>query len=93
MSRVPGEPYGIGTRSRNSSDRRHRTASIGRGVLGVLELGAPEAEASGVAHFGVRLGYRDFLAILMAEEVVPRARTRIQRRVRRAHFPSILTSR
>src|SRR5262245_61748910 len=33
------------------------------------------------------LGYRDFLAMLMAEEVAHRAQTRIQHRVRRAHFP------
>jgi DNA replication protein DnaC len=37
------------------------------------------------------LGYRDFLALLMAEEVAHRAQTRIQRCVRRAHFPFLKT--
>ena len=37
------------------------------------------------------LGYRDFLAVLMAEEVAHRAQTRIQRCVRRAHFPFLKT--
>ena len=37
------------------------------------------------------LGYREFLAILMAEEVAHRAQTRIQRCVRRAHFPFLKT--
>jgi len=32
MSRVLGGTYGIGTRSRNASNRIHRTASIGRGA-------------------------------------------------------------
>ncbi len=36
---------------------------------------------------GEGLGYRDFLAVLMAEEVAHRTQTRIQRCVRRAHFP------
>ena len=38
-----------------------------------------------------RLSYRDFLALLMAEEVAHRAQTRIQRCVRRAHFPFLKT--
>ncbi len=33
------------------------------------------------------LSYRDFLAMLMAEEVAHRAQTRIERSTRRAHFP------
>ena len=33
------------------------------------------------------LSYRDFLAVLMAEEVAHRAQTRIERSVRKAHFP------
>jgi DNA replication protein DnaC len=37
------------------------------------------------------LGYRDFLALLMAEEVAHRAQTRIQRCVRRARFPFLKT--
>src|SRR2546422_799647 len=37
------------------------------------------------------LGYRDFLALLIAEEVAHRAQTRIQRCVRRAHFPFLKT--
>src|SRR5919204_137883 len=37
------------------------------------------------------LAYRDFLALLMAEEVAHRAQTRIQRCVRRAHFPFLKT--
>jgi DNA replication protein DnaC len=37
------------------------------------------------------LSNRDFLAVLMAEEVAHRAQTRIQRRVRRAHFPFLKT--
>jgi DNA replication protein DnaC len=37
------------------------------------------------------LSYRDFLAILMAEEVAHRAQTRIQRCVRRARFPFLKT--
>lgn len=37
------------------------------------------------------LAYRDFLALLMAEEVAHRAQTRIQRSVRRAHFPFLKT--
>ena len=44
----------------------------------------PRAEAEG-------LSYRDFLATLMAEEVAHRAQTRIQRSVRRAHFPFLKT--
>ena len=45
---------------------------------------AQRAEAEG-------LSYRDFLALLMAEEVAHRAQTRIQRGVRRAHFPFLKT--
>jgi DNA replication protein DnaC len=45
---------------------------------------AQRAEQEGV-------GYRDFLALLMAEEVAHRAQTRIQRCVRRAHFPFLKT--
>jgi DNA replication protein DnaC len=37
------------------------------------------------------LSYRDFLTVLMAEEVAHRAQTRIQRGVRRAHFPFLKT--
>lgn len=37
------------------------------------------------------LSYRDFLALLIAEEVAHRAQTRIQRCVRRAHFPFLKT--
>jgi DNA replication protein DnaC len=37
------------------------------------------------------LSYRDFLAILMAEEVAHRTQTRIQRCVRRARFPFLKT--
>jgi DNA replication protein DnaC len=37
------------------------------------------------------VGYRDYLALLMAEEVAHRAQTRIQRCVRRAHFPFLKT--
>ena len=37
------------------------------------------------------MAYRDYLAILMAEEVAHRAQTRIQRCVRRAHFPFLKT--
>jgi DNA replication protein DnaC len=37
------------------------------------------------------LSYRDFLGVLMAEEVAHRAQTRIQRCVRRAHFPFLKT--
>src|SRR5205823_8969865 len=45
---------------------------------------AERAEAEGMA-------YREFLALLMAEEVAHRAQTRIQRCVRRAHFPFLKT--
>src|SRR3989442_1820364 len=37
------------------------------------------------------LGYRDFLALLIAEEVAHRTQTRIQRCVRRARFPFLKT--
>jgi len=37
------------------------------------------------------MAYRDYLAVLMAEEVAHRAQTRIQRGVRRAHFPFLKT--
>src|SRR5436309_13882967 len=37
------------------------------------------------------LSYGDFLALLIAEEVAHRAQTRIQRCVRRAHFPFLKT--
>jgi len=37
------------------------------------------------------LSYRDYLALLMAEEVAHRAQTRIQRCVRRARFPFLKT--
>jgi len=37
------------------------------------------------------MAYRDYLAILMAEEVAHRAQTRIQRCVRRARFPFLKT--
>lgn len=37
------------------------------------------------------LSYRDCLAFLIAEEVAHRAQTRIQRGVRRAHFPFLTT--
>ena len=33
------------------------------------------------------LGYRDYLAILLAEEIAHRAQTRVQRSVRKAKFP------
>jgi DNA replication protein DnaC len=45
---------------------------------------AQRAEADGGS-------YRDFLALLMAEEVAHRAQTRIQRCVRRARFPFLKT--
>jgi DNA replication protein DnaC len=45
---------------------------------------ATRAEAEGMA-------YRDFLALLIAEEVAHRAQTRIQRCVRRARFPFLKT--
>jgi DNA replication protein DnaC len=45
---------------------------------------ATRAETEGMA-------YRDYLALLMAEEVAHRAQTRIQRCVRRAHFPFLKT--
>ena len=45
---------------------------------------AERAEAEGMA-------YREFLALLMAEEVAHRAQTRIQRCVHRAHFPFLKT--
>jgi DNA replication protein DnaC len=45
---------------------------------------AQRAEQDGVS-------YRDYLALLMAEEVAHRAQTRIQRCVRRAHFPFLKT--
>lgn len=45
---------------------------------------AQRAEADGMA-------YREFLALLMAEEVAHRAQTRIQRCVHRAHFPFLKT--
>jgi len=45
---------------------------------------AARAEAEGMA-------YRDFLALLIAEEVAHRAQTRIQRCVRRARFPFLKT--
>jgi DNA replication protein DnaC len=35
--------------------------------------------------------YRDFLALLVAEEIAQRQQTRIARRVRRAHFPFFKT--
>ena len=38
------------------------------------------------------LSYRDFLATLMAEEVAHRAQTRIERSVRKAHFPFLRSS-
>ena len=44
----------------------------------------PRAEAD-------ELSYRDFLAVLFAEEVAHRAQTRIQRCVRRARFPFLKT--
>jgi DNA replication protein DnaC len=37
------------------------------------------------------MSYRDFLALLIAEEVAHRAQTRIQRSVRRAQFPFLAT--
>lgn len=37
------------------------------------------------------LSYRDYLAVLVAEEVAHRAQTRVQRAVRRAHFPFLKT--
>ena len=37
------------------------------------------------------LSYRDFLSVLMAEEVAHRAQTRIERAVRKAHFPFLAT--
>lgn len=37
------------------------------------------------------MSYRDYLALLMAEEVAHRSQTRIQRAVRRAHFPFLKT--
>ena len=37
------------------------------------------------------MGYRDYLTLLMAEEVAHRAQTRIQRAVRRAKFPFLKT--
>jgi DNA replication protein DnaC len=40
---------------------------------------------------GEDMAYRDYLAILMAEEVAHRAQTRIERCVRRAHFPFLKT--
>ena len=40
---------------------------------------------------GEGLGYRDFLALLIAEEVAHRTQTRIQRCVRRARFPFLKT--
>jgi len=40
---------------------------------------------------GESLAYREFLAVLMAEEVAHRAQTRIQRCVHRAHFPFLKT--
>ena len=40
---------------------------------------------------GEALSYREFLAVLMAEEVAHRTQTRIQRCVRRAHFPFLKT--
>jgi DNA replication protein DnaC len=45
---------------------------------------AERAEAEGMA-------YREFLGLLMAEEVAHRAQTRIQRCVHRAHFPFLKT--
>jgi DNA replication protein DnaC len=45
---------------------------------------AEQAESDG-------LSYRDFLALLIAEEVAHRAQTRIQRCVRRARFPFLKT--
>lgn len=44
----------------------------------------PQAEQEGMS-------YRDFLALLVAEEVAHRAQTRIARAVRRAHFPFLAT--
>src|SRR5947199_2953635 len=40
---------------------------------------------------GESLAYREFLAVLIAEEVAHRAQTRIQRGVHRAHFPFLKT--
>src|SRR2546425_161584 len=40
---------------------------------------------------GESLAYREFLAVLLAEEVAHRAQTRIQRCVHRAHFPFLKT--
>ena len=37
------------------------------------------------------MSYRDFLATLIAEEVAHRAQTRIERSVRKAHFPFLRT--
>ena len=45
---------------------------------------AERAEAEGMA-------YREFLALLMAEEVAHHAQTRIQRCVHRGHFPFLKT--
>jgi DNA replication protein DnaC len=36
-------------------------------------------------------GYRDFLALLLAEEVAHRKQTRLQRLTRQAHFPFFKT--
>src|SRR5260370_36556103 len=36
--------------------------------------------------------YREFLALLLTEEVAHRKQTRLQRCTRRAHFPSCMTS-
>ena len=38
------------------------------------------------------MGYRDYLAFLMAEEIAHRAQTRIQRSVRKARFPFLGTT-
>jgi DNA replication protein DnaC len=41
--------------------------------------------------FHPQCGYRDFLAVLLAEEVAHRKQTRLQRFTRKAHFPFVKT--
>jgi len=49
------------------------------------------AELAARAEEEEEMSHRDFLAILVAEEVAHRGETRIQRSVRAAHFPFLAT--
>jgi hypothetical protein len=76
--------------------RESRTRGRGGFTALARELGLPRWTLTLYPELAQRaeqesLGYWEFLAILMAEEVAHRAQTRIQHCVRRAHFPFLKT--